>query len=303
MFRKTLQQDKIVVLLYHRISPDIKFDPYNITVTPDIFIRQIEKIARKYTFISLSEAMEQSRMGIAKSKTQVVLTFDDGYQDNYEIAFPILKKKSLPATFFIVCNYIDNYRPLWDCEIIKMIYNNKIRRVKILNEFISRRYIQPRRFFVFKVIGRMKSLSNEIREKVLGLLRKDLVLDSILGLSNDNDRCMSWEQIKKMNVNGMEIGSHGLSHSSLKGISFSEAMQEIRKSKEVIENNIRTKCLHFAFPFGSQRDYSQKLIDGVKDAGFQTCSLNVLGYNYIGKDTFCFKRIAMKDTTNLKVFN
>jgi peptidoglycan/xylan/chitin deacetylase (PgdA/CDA1 family) len=99
--------------------------------------------------------------------------------------------------------------------------------------------------------------------------------------------------------NGMEIGSHSSSHSSLSGLSIADAREEIERSKEKIEINLKSPCDHFAFPFGSRADYNQSLLDYVKEAGFKSCSLNIHGYNHLRKNVFCFKRIIMEETTNI----
>ena len=98
--------------------------------------------------------------------------------------------------------------------------------------------------------------------------------------------------------NGMEIGSHSLSHRSLARIPLEEAIKEITKSKQVIEGNTKKNCAHFAFPFGSEADYSEVLVGHVKRAGFETCLLNIHGYNHLREDTFCLRRIIMTESTD-----
>lgn len=117
---------------------------------------------------------------------------------------------------------------------------------------------------------------------------------------NIKDRCMTWNEVIDLSRNGMEIGAHSLSHRSLSKINFEEAIYEIKKSKKMIEDNIDKQCIHFAFPFGSKEDYSHQLIEVVRGAGFQSCLLNIHGYNHFKKDTFYLKRIIMEEYSDLR---
>ncbi len=113
------------------------------------------------------------------------------------------------------------------------------------------------------------------------------------------DRCMSWQEVKKMSAAGMEIGSHSLSHRSLAMIPFTQAAEEIKKSKETIEYNIKKPCRYFSFPYGGGQDYNKALADYAKEIGYETCLLNTHGYNYIKNYSFCLRRIIMEESTNI----
>ena len=211
---------KWVVLVYHRIGSEDVFDPSDMRLSLKTFMRQITALARTYPIVSLSEALRHIREGKDLSPIQLVLTFDDGYQDNYDIVFPFLYRQGIPATFFLSTNWIDSK-----------------------NDFIT------------------------------------------------------WKEAKEMKEKGMEIGSHGLSHHSLTQLSYPEAVSEIRESKIRLEQNLGGPCHHFAFPFGSKKDFNDSLIEEVKKANYQTCLLNIHGYNSLKDSHFCLKRIIMDEYT------
>jgi len=200
---------KLLILVYHRILPEVTSDPFHMVVKLKTFIKQIDQLARNYPTISLSKAIEQCRIGQSKAKIQIILTFDDGYADIYDLVFPVLKKKGLTGIIFLPTNYVGGFIP----------------------GFLTTRF---------------KDVS---------------ALDAIKGKS------ISWQQTGEMNEAGFEIGAHGLSHRSLTKIPLRDAIEEIKMSKEAIEQNLGKPCNHFAFPFGSRRDYSQHLIDYVKELG------------------------------------
>jgi peptidoglycan/xylan/chitin deacetylase (PgdA/CDA1 family) len=287
---------KFLVLTYHRVLPEIKAGFLNTVVSLSTFNRQIEILTNKFHIISLKDSINQCLRKSTRDKMQVALTFDDGYYDNYEIVYPILKARGIPATFFIVTDYIGKNRPLWDFEVADILRNNKLHKTRIGDEFICRNLLQSKSMFILSIINKMKSFNYIKRQEALSALEEG----AGGGICNYSDnRCMTWQQLKEMSEQGMDIGSHSFSHPSLSRISLDEAMQEIKKSKDMIENNIGKDCLHFAFPYGSRSDYSQKLIDYTRECGFRACLINIHGYNHIKKNIFCFKRIIMEETTDL----
>lgn len=78
-----------------------------------------------------------------------------------------------------------------------------------------------------------------------------------------------------------------------------EALREIRQSKVTVERHTKRPCRHFAFPFGSPDDYTDELIEAVRAAGYDTCLLNTQGPTRFGPETFCYRRIAMSETTRI----
>jgi peptidoglycan/xylan/chitin deacetylase (PgdA/CDA1 family) len=290
---------KLLVLVYHRILPEVTFNPLNTIVSVRTFIQQLDILACKYPMISLQDAMAQCRSGRETAGVQVVLTFDDGYWDSYEVAFPILQRKGLPAAFFLVTNYIGSNRPVWDWEIVMLLNaHREITDVEVEGVALRQKRNEPRATFAGRVLEQIKSANMETTIKTVEVLKRRLRHRSG-SRSLEDGGCMTWEQVRKMRQGGMEVGSHGLSHRSLARIPLGEAVWEITKSKQEIEDNTKASCAHFAFPFGSKSDYSPVLVEHVKRTGFETCLLNIHGYNHLMEDAFCLKRIIMTESTDL----
>jgi peptidoglycan/xylan/chitin deacetylase (PgdA/CDA1 family) len=283
--------------MWHRIMPERKFDPLNGIVSLKTFIKQIDFLASRFPVIPLNEAINLQSSGCLKVKDYIALTFDDGYVDGYEIILPILRKKGLPATFFLVTDYINSSRPLWDWETATLLNNNiNLQKVQVGNLVIHQKNKEPRYSFIYRIIEEIKPINHDERQKLMNIIK----VQSGKILSNDEySRCLNWDEVKKM-APDMEIGAHSMSHRSLARIAFNEAVDEIKKSKELIEKNIKRECLHFAFPFGGAKDYSQGLIECVRSAGFQTCLLSVHGYNHLDQDNLSFKRIRVCESTDLR---
>jgi len=289
--RLTDLRPKLIILLYHRVQPEISFNPFNTIVSTNAFERQLDELAKRYNFVSLRDAVREQSTSV---KTQIALTFDDGFEDNYQIVFPILKKRRLSATFFVTTDLIDTGLPQWDWEVVCRLSSREINKVEAENVSLRRASDETSLLFAFHVIDYLKAADAKVLQQVLDDLReqsREVTLGS---------KCMSWKQVRTLWNEGMEIGSHGTTHRSLARIDPAEAFEEIRRSKRVLDSQIKASCEHFAFPFGSRHDYSQTLIDAVRQSGFKTCLLNVHGYNHASQENFAFKRVIMTETTDLR---
>ena len=103
--RNNTNKKGLTILAYHSISNEIVPDE---TVTPDEFERQLQYIEENYKVISLEEAIGYLQRDIEKASGSIVITFDDGYSDNYYNAYPLLKKHNFPATIFLITGFIKN---------------------------------------------------------------------------------------------------------------------------------------------------------------------------------------------------
>lgn len=287
---------KTLVLLYHRVLPEGQPHPLGTVVSVTTFIKQVEAVARRYAVCALGDVSGGRLATGGRATAHVVFTFDDGYWDNYEIVFPLLKQKGIPATFFVVTEYIGARKPLWEWEVVSLVSNQQgPRRVTVDGEVLERRAGESQVGFALRVFQRLRWASKETQTRALDTLRA-----STVGAEPPThpDHCMTWEQLRTMKRGGMEIGSHAASHRPLSALSSQEATEEIRQSKARIEQELGDRCLHFSFPFGSRRDYNEGLVSDVRDAGYETCCLNIHGYNHLREGVFTLKRVVMTPWSN-----
>lgn len=286
------------IFLYHRVLPEVKFNPLQTLVTIKTFEKQLEGIASRYSILSMSETLRRINEKIP-FKNHAVLTFDDGYSDNYDIVFPILKKKGIPALFSIVTNYIGSGRPLWDWEVLMLLHqNDAVRLIDIGKEKLKRRFLEYPLTFGYRIIERLKGASLSEIESVIQQLKTGAGEIprpcATSGFGPRNDICMNWDEIRELHRHGMEIASHSLSHRSLARLPAEEATKEISESKTILEKNAGIKCHYFCFPFGSPSDISDSLRKKTKEAGYCGALLNVQGINDRIPNPFGLKRMIMK---------
>ncbi|MEX1034286.1 MAG: polysaccharide deacetylase family protein, partial [Cellvibrionaceae bacterium] len=115
--KRTPKQPALWILMYHRILP--KTDPRyaaeepGMVVEPHTFEMHLEVLQRHFTLIPLGEWLSRRRNGQSLPPKSCALTFDDGWTDNYEYAFPILKRYKAPATLFAVSHMIGTNEMFW----------------------------------------------------------------------------------------------------------------------------------------------------------------------------------------------
>src|SRR5262245_16402465 len=94
----------------------------NICVSPEVFDRQIAFLARRYRVISMDDLLEALLSGQPLPTNAAIVTFDDGYRDNYDVAFPILRRHGVPAIFYVTTGALEGGEPLWPSEIRHLVH-------------------------------------------------------------------------------------------------------------------------------------------------------------------------------------
>jgi peptidoglycan/xylan/chitin deacetylase (PgdA/CDA1 family) len=108
---RLLSKNKVRILTYHRVCdlPETNDIMSSLNVLPEMFERQMEFLAQNgFNVITLEEFIEHKDKNFKPPPKTVLITFDDGYRDNYLNAFPVLQRYKFNATFFVVTDYIDN---------------------------------------------------------------------------------------------------------------------------------------------------------------------------------------------------
>ena len=246
-------KNNIAVLLYHRINNGTN-DFWKLNITTETFEKHVKFLAENYHVISLDDDWSL----IDSNEKNVVITFDDGYVDNYRNAKPILEKYRVPATIFVPTDLIDTKNMYWWDELEKIFLIDQYRGT-------------------FKFEGVIYDITNnedskkaclDIRNKIKMLNRKDRIrkLDYLRNILNvkvpttDELRCITSDELREMAESEyISIGGHTKSH-----ISLSEDKREDELNREITESIqiLREKTGHdivtFAYPFGGVEDRSKK---------------------------------------------
>ena len=165
----------VAVLVYHRVGT-IK-DRWSISVADTLeFENQLKYLQRTHKIITLGEMTRIIAEKRALPKKTAVITFDDGYKDNYTNAFPILKKLNIPATIFLTTGYIDNNDLFWWDKVGYILCNTMLKKIE-LEDFGD--IIPPTGNNTLKSLGEIMSRFNRLPEE-----KKHVLIDKLVKISD-----------------------------------------------------------------------------------------------------------------------
>lgn len=289
---KKRRNANVQFLAYHRVS-----DTYDSFLPPmpiKTFEIQMTYLATHCNVLSLDEAVERIKAQDVPDGA-VVVTFDDGYADNYIHAFPILKRLSIPATIFLPTNVIGTGRVLWHDQVFSALSKTKVPLIEGFPKNGSRfslATLQDRQHSQDAILLYIRSLDVFRRNHEIGRLF------SLLNFSMNSDSprlYLDWSEVKAMQSHGIEFGSHTSTHPILSLLSDAEAREEIFQSKSLMEHYLGIPVKSFAYPSGRRQDFSENTKALLRESGYKCAVTMIHGTNSVGADLFEMKRTQYQD--------
>jgi peptidoglycan/xylan/chitin deacetylase (PgdA/CDA1 family) len=291
------RDNNIVVIAYHRVGPYEDKSPLKVSISE--FEKQCKHFMKSYKIISLSELI-QSILEKRPLKKMAVITFDDGYKDNYIHAFPILKRYKIPATIFLASGHIGTDNLFWWDKIDYVLRNTKLKDIEIENfGKISLNKYENRWQKIFEFKAKLKQISEENKNKIID----EIVKLSDVDISDiGKETILSWDDVKYMNEFGIDFGSHTVTHPILKKISLSDVKYEVTFSKKTIESKLGHPIDSFSYPNGTIDDFDDQVSSIVKDAGFKCAVTGIQRMVTTKSDLYKLERLNSADNFNLFKF-
>lgn len=255
------------ILAYHRVSPRYEF-PSEIPMTsPLTFEKEISYLSRNYRVIPLTELGEALRSGSPIPDNAAVITFDDGYRDNYLHAYPVLKRYGVPATIFLATGYIDSHRPFWWDRLGYTIHKTALERLSLdgLGAY-SLKTVRERFVAVRTLSARLKTLPDEEKNLAIEELVRKAGLDVPLQLGRE--MVLSWDEVREMVRNRISLGAHTISHPILTRLPPDEARTEIIQSQRRIQEKADVAANTFSYPNGWPNDLNEDIKSVLKQNQF-----------------------------------
>ena len=245
------KSDSLRIIYYHMVSKN-KYPFYfdNKAISVDEFREQIIFFKKHYDIISLSDAIKIAKKG-ESLKRKLVITFDDGFTDNYTVAAPVLKDLKCNATFYLIGNCIDNKDLMWRNKLLLINQADEAIVKKGLEKVVKQYELN---FSGFKnLMGwSFEAIPMKKKEEVVNNLW-ELTMDiSIEEFLNKHKPYMTNQQVIELHNEGFEMGSHSMSHPNFSKLTYEEFRSEILNSKDKIEQLIHKKVNSFSYPFGQK---------------------------------------------------
>jgi peptidoglycan/xylan/chitin deacetylase (PgdA/CDA1 family) len=291
---RALRTDTLVIFGYHRISPeDRAISPFAEDVfgpTPSELEHAIVWLKEHVRIISESELIEFIRTGRGPGELSVMITFDDGYRDNYTLAHPILKKHGVPAVFFIPSKMIDDRRLGWWDLIAYLIKRTDKPRVA----WRGKSFDLPReREAAIRYFHKAMQLEKrEVTEGLVGEVAEQCAVEipksEVMG-----PEMMSWDELRSVASDGITVGSHTHSHRVLATLTSEEQREELSRSKAFIEEKLGGPIRSIAYPVGGYAHFTDETRRIAKECGYDLAYSFCTGVNRFGEIApFDVKRIG-----------
>ena len=263
------------ILMLHRVRPKSSIKRLKTVEELEITPEHLEKLINYYlksgfTFLSMDELYEVIQLQ-RDIKKFVVITLDDGYHDNYYFAYPVFLKYKIPFSIYVSNSFPEGTANMWWYYLENLVLANKFIEVEDpANKNITTLNCSSDKdkHFAFHTARRiiLNNLTSDKTEVVKGLFdEKNTVSDK------DLLRAMSWEEIKELSDDPLvTIGCHTLNHLNLSILKKDQMIHEIVESRRQLTEKLKKPIHHFAFPFGTKEEVSERELTFISQSGFKT---------------------------------
>lgn len=265
-----------IVLVYHRVvdKAEASAGRFGIEkgITADVFEAQLRFMLKHFEPILASEVMNPER-----KKLRFAVTLDDGYEDNYFVAAPILDRLGIPATFYAVSDFVGTQRLFWWEQLADIVSETRVPSLDVtatLPDLTSCAELPA--FFSME----SEANRNRVYEQLSAAIRRDshaaiperlqaLSLALKVGMREEGRKypLMDWSQLRSLAARGHEIGGHTASHSNVFKLSDELMEYEIVTSSAMLENRLNLPMKTFAYPYGHFDDDSGRVRDALMRSG------------------------------------
>ena len=281
------------ILVYHKVSPDQH--PFYAPVDTVCFEEQMRFLSRSYRVMDLASLVTLSLRGCVPNQS-VAITFDDGYRDNYEYAFPILKKYGLTATIFIATGVIGTGESLWHDRIFDAFRYTTTKCARLERQMLLELNLESPQAVQQSLditIGKAKTLWGEARSHFVDEVEHALKPS----LPAAPRRMLNWAEIREMHKAGIAFGSHTVTHPILSCLPPYELRKELTESKRRLEEELQVPIQTFAYPNGRASDYNAQTKAALQSSGYTCAVTTTHGVNPSFADPYELKRDLPWDST------
>jgi peptidoglycan/xylan/chitin deacetylase (PgdA/CDA1 family) len=275
----------LLILNYHRVG-DAEKTPYDsgtFSATTAEFDWQVGYLKRRFEIVDLDAAVEIVHGRRTPGRAEVLLTFDDGYRDNFEEAFPVLRTHGVSATFFLPTAFVGTGRlPWWDV-IAFVVKNSRAERIGLTYPEAADFDLAPanRARAIMAILNLFKRPEVTDTERFLAELE---VACGVARPTASAERCfLNWDEAREMQAGGMCFGSHTHTHEILGKLPYARQLEELGSSREIMERELGREIGTLAYPVGQRDSFTQETFTALGAAGYSTAFSFYAGVNVPGK--------------------
>jgi peptidoglycan/xylan/chitin deacetylase (PgdA/CDA1 family) len=265
------------ILMYHRVLDENEESRHYVQpglyVSRNVFEKQILFLSKKYNLIGLRRLAELLIDKLPVPPDSLVVTFDDGWKDNYICAYPVLNKYGAPAIIFLTTDYIGTGKIFWFLQASILLANTDLSREQ-LRELIAKHERNTGQGKITQNAGPegtgsvlsdrdwfIEKLKRIDADKIPAVLKELSARGTLTAnVAKESGAMLTWEEVLEMSSNGIDFGSHGCSHRIMTALTVAEIEKELTQSKEIIERKLGREVSIFAYPNGDYNDHIRELV-------------------------------------------
>jgi len=282
------------ILMYHSVMEDpASRETYlgEIIHSREVFRAQMELVARRFHPTSLHQVGHFLNGAGELPDRAVVVTFDDGYTDNYEIAAPVLNELGVPATFYAIVDSVERRRLPWPARLRFVLRNTKkecwtdsVGKIWPLSNDMEREKA------LLRSCDECCQLTGAVQEKYVASLSEEL--DTQVP-PESGALMMSYDQIRALVKQGHIVGSHTMTHPNMAYLNPEVARRELTESKQRLEQKLGDPVSHFAYPCPAlSPHWTEQTVTASRVAGYETAVTTNGGLAREGDDPLRLKRVG-----------
>jgi peptidoglycan/xylan/chitin deacetylase (PgdA/CDA1 family) len=269
-----------LILGYHRVVSDYRSSARNsispMLISTKTLERHLDWVGQRYEFMSIDDIQECLLNGKSMTRPVAAITFDDGYSDVYYNAFPLLKRKGIPSTVFVVTDLVGTDGLQIHDEIYLLLsrafenlYSKQISLHKLLNDLdIPLEILGDNNRVMLDAYQMTRAFLQSLPRSKLSQIVRELAGRYVIQETEAREfRPLSWEMLAEMKKSGVTVGSHTCSHVYLTNESWDKVVTETRNSKQKAESMLGIKIEHFAYPDGR---FDSTVVNAVAMAGYRS---------------------------------
>jgi peptidoglycan/xylan/chitin deacetylase (PgdA/CDA1 family) len=243
--RQLRRRGAIVVLMLHRVLDEFDWGYTNSLNGMVLRQRTFEKLAAYLARLCEPLSLDEAAPGTAGEKIKIVITFDDGWRDNFTTALPIARAHGLPLTVFLCTGLMERTAPFWPERVMAAL--------RAMRSSVHQAEAEV-------LISHLKKYTPQERAEWLENLSQTMGTEDVGGEPFEGDSTLQWEEIAEMDRAGVVFGSHTHTHQIVTTLTPDGLRREIRESRATIERHLGKCDGLFAYPNGNWSGEARRIL-------------------------------------------
>jgi peptidoglycan/xylan/chitin deacetylase (PgdA/CDA1 family) len=257
-------------------------------------------LRKHYRVVSLDEVLREMSEPNG-TDPGVAVTFDDGYADLYQHAFPVLRRYAIPATIFLTVGAIETGEIAWYDRVFvafQVASGTELALPTNPPHIVTLGTPEERLRAAIDFISLMRELPAAERRASCAKLESMVVLPR----KSTENRMLNWMQIRQMQTAGISFGAHTMTHPVVSRLTEEELYWELGQSKRILEERLQRPILDFAFPFGKNDECGDASASCLARLGFRSAVTTIEGLNRPTTNPFDLRRVSFCEERSIAMF-